>query len=234
MKGVAWGLRRGRLGLSPLFLFVSLALAVLFLAWPALDIWFSGLFWTPEKDFFWKKAVLVKGVYRSVELVSMVSGVGLLVWGLVMAILPGFRRKQRIRFVLFGLLLLAMGPGLVVNFVFKDHWGRARPTNVEALGGNLTFTPAFVLSDQCDRNCSFASGHASAAAWLLCMALFRGKKRRWVYPSALYFAVVGLGRIVQGGHFLSDVIFAFVFVYASACVLDRFLYPPQRDPESVL
>jgi hypothetical protein len=36
---------------------------------------------------------------------------------------------------LFILLSVILGPGLLVNLVFKDHWGRPRPRQVVALGG---------------------------------------------------------------------------------------------------
>src|SRR5690606_35107872 len=39
-------------------------------------------------------------------------------------------------------------------------------------------------------------------------------------------ALAGLGRMMQGGHFLSDVIFAGVFVYAVAWLLEKLLLDP--------
>ena len=36
-----------------------------------------------------------------------------------------------------------MGPGILVNSVFKDHWGRARPVTVEQFGGDLVFSPVW-------------------------------------------------------------------------------------------
>src|SRR6185369_4203205 len=40
---------------------------------------------------------------------------------------------------LFCLLLLALGPGLLVNVCFKDHWGRPRPRQMQLFGGDRSF-----------------------------------------------------------------------------------------------
>ena len=36
---------------------------------------------------------------------------------------------------LFLVLVAALGPGLLINVVFKDHYGRPRPREVQELGG---------------------------------------------------------------------------------------------------
>lgn len=208
------------LGLSPFFMFFFLLTAFFFFLWPETDIWFSGLFWNAEQDFFWRYHPLVVLVYDSVEWFSYGVGGFFVCWFLGFCFFPFVRRLGGGRFMVFSLLLLALGPGLVVNFVFKDHWGRARPAQVEAFGGKEVFTPAFVISKACERNCSFASGHASAAAWLFCLTLFaRSRKGLLIGVVGIYFSLAGLGRIVQGGHFLSDVVFAFLMVYGVASLL---------------
>ena len=59
--------------------------------------------------------------------------------------------------------MLVLGAGLVVNGILKDDFGRARPRDIEAFGGSSQFTPAFVVSHECDRNCSFSSGDGAGA-----------------------------------------------------------------------
>ena len=41
---------------------------------------------------------------------------------------------QHRRTALFLVLVMAVGPGLLVNEVFKNHWGRPRPLDVYELG----------------------------------------------------------------------------------------------------
>ena len=122
---------------------------------------------------------------------------------------------------------MALGPGLLANTVFKDHWGRARPAQIEAFGGSHHFTPAPLPAAQCARNCSFVSGHAALGFSLVAFAFLLppGRRRHRGIAAALGFgALVGLVRIAQGGHFLSDVVYAGLLVCRhdrAALLVDR-------------
>ena len=110
-------------------------------------------------------------------------------------------------------LSLLLGPGLLVNTILKNNSiGRARPNQITEFGGNADFTRAFEYSGACDTNCSFVSGHASMGFYFIALGwLFQSK--RWFYIGLVIGVVVGLTRIVQGGHFLSDTVFALWAVY---------------------
>jgi lipid A 4'-phosphatase len=122
---------------------------------------------------------------------------------------------------LFLALCLILGPLVVSNIGFKDHWGRARPRDVVEFGGAKAFTPVFPPSDQCGRNCSFVSGEASSVYIVFFAAafLFRRHARRMIALGIVLGSVAGLTRIAQGGHFLSDVVFAGVFMALTAACL---------------
>lgn len=111
---------------------------------------------------------------------------------------------------------MILGPGIVVNAIFKTFWGRARPLEILEFGGNKIFTPAYMISDQCNLDCSFMSGHTSVGFWVMCFALLTPKKYRKisVFFAILFGITVGISRIAQGKHFLSDVIFAGVVTIA--------------------
>lgn len=115
---------------------------------------------------------------------------------------------------LFLAVCLAMGPGVVANLSFKDQWGRPRPRDIVEFGGTKTFTPAFSPSNQCTRNCSFVSGEA-ASIFTLFFALAFMWPARWrllVVTGLAAGSAAGLIRIAQGAHFVSDVVFAGVFM----------------------
>ncbi len=118
------------------------------------------------------------------------------------------------RIASFLALSLIIGPGLLVNTLFKDNWGRARPHQILEFGGSAHFTPAAVLADQCTRNCSFPSGHGALAFWLMAVALV--VPARWrvlaMTIAVIIGFLVGAMRIAQGGHFLSDVVAAALIV----------------------
>ena len=105
------------------------------------------------------------------------------------------------------LLVLALGPGLIVNGLLKEQWGRARPVNCVDFGGAQVFTPAFVVSDQGGK--SFSSGHAAGSAYWVVVALVlaRGPRRRyWLGLAIGYSLLVAWARLAAGGHFFSDIL----------------------------
>ncbi|MCF7976580.1 MAG: phosphatase PAP2 family protein [Chromatiaceae bacterium] len=132
----------------------------------------------------------------------------------------------------FLLLLLALVPGLIVNQVFKEHWGRARPIQLEPFGGHRTFTPAFVVSDQ--NGGSFSSGHVAAAAWLVAVpVVLFGVSSIWTGVALLYLLAMVLARMAAGAHFLSDTLTSILLVWLGFLILQR-LFPPEPPGKSVL
>lgn len=103
-----------------------------------------------------------------------------------------------------------LGPGLIVNGLFKSFWGRARPQDITLFGGDKFFSAPFIMSDQCNWDCSFMSGHTAIAFWSLSLALLAPQRwRKAAIITAVIFGIIfGALRIVQGYHFVSDVVFA--------------------------
>lgn len=133
----------------------------------------------------------------------------------------------------FLIAVLVAGPGLVANLVLKDNMGRARPREVVEFGGGKAFTPPLVVSRECARNCSFVSGEASSMfAVFFGLALLFGHRRRVLLASGLAVGLLaGAVRIMQGAHFLSDVLFAGVFMALTASILHIALIGIWRDPQ---
>jgi lipid A 4'-phosphatase len=216
-------------GLSRGFLGSFILSALVFYVFPEMDIRFSTLFYEPTGGFYLADAPFCRWIYKSIEIVSIFWG-GLT--GLLLAVL--WIRKKNLfglsaRHLVYLLGALAIGPGLLVNMVLKDNWGRARPYQVLQFGGTSTFTPAFVISRECHRNCAFVSGHAAMGFYFIAFGFLCGKRRSLLVMLAiLYGSVVGLVRIIQGGHFLSDVIFAFFVIYAVTAALYWIMF--ERNP----
>ena len=126
---------------------------------------------------------------------------------------------------LFLAACLAAGPGLVANLILKDQWGRARPRHVVELGGTKAFTPPLVISNQCPRNCSFVSGEASSTyvTFYAAAALFPQWSVTLVVAGTVGGLATGLVRMSQGGHFLSNVVFAGVFMALTVLLLRRLI-----------
>jgi lipid A 4'-phosphatase len=198
--------------------------AAVFLLFPGIDLWASGLFYRPGEGFFLAQWGLVRAIYAGVPYLTdtiVVGVIALYLWSLQRG-----RAVWRIdgRAAAFLLLALALGPGLLVNTVLKDHWGRARPSQVTAFGGSEHFTPAPLPAANCAHNCSFPAGHPAIGFYLVSMAfLVSDRRRRRIATGAAIAtgAVFGLARMAQGGHFLSDVVFSGLLVYGVSWLLYR-------------
>ena len=215
------------------FIIGVVAAAIFFLQFPGVDISFSRLFYQPGEGFFPRGYLPADILYDLVTVI--VYAVGVFVVGASLArLIPGLKRLWvRPRVIAFIALSLALGPGLIANTLLKDNVGRARPFTIVEFGGSKIFSSALVPSDQCAKNCSFVSGHAAGAFFLVSFAfLLRApRRRRCAMASALAFgAASGLGRIVLGAHFLSDVVFAGLIVYAVAWALHDLLLVREVKP----
>jgi len=115
------------------------------------------------------------------------------------------------------LLGLAVGPGLLANALFKDHWQHPRPRDLIEFGGPLHYVPSPLIGT--DGGASFPCGHCSvgfmfAAGWWI------WKRRRpvWALSSLggglALGSLLGVGRLAAGAHFLSDVVWSALLAFA--------------------
>ncbi len=129
-------------------------------------------------------------------------------------------------------LLMLLGPGLVVNAVLKEHWGRPRPRQLTEFGGEKLGLPELYLPPwqrgmAGGGRFSFPSGHASMGFFLMGpFFLLRHSRRRsaaWLAlgGGAAAGLVMGFARITQGGHFLTDVLWAGVVVFVCGRLLEH-------------
>ena len=124
---------------------------------------------------------------------------------------------------LFLALMLAIGPGVIVNGVFKPFWGRPRPHDTIPFGGKQDYLP--VLQKGSDPEAaSFSCGHASMGFYLMAPAFVFFRRRPRLAAAFLCLGLIagftiGMARIVEGDHFASDVIWSGGFVYFTGLVL---------------
>jgi lipid A 4'-phosphatase len=222
-----------------------LALLAVYLIWPRLDLAISAVFFDAAGQRFplngqrlaeairlaiWNISALVLigaavALLASLALRRPIAGLPARAWGFVVA-------------------LYALGPGLVVEEGLKNHWGRARPDAVAEFGGTAQFTPPWLPTEQCLKNCAFVSGEAAggmalALSLLLILLWWRGRvtPALWRVLAGLAIClplVVSAQRLVAGRHFLSDILFAFLLVALVAALLVRYLRPlPPAPPAPV-
>lgn len=139
------------------------------------------------------------------------------------------RARPHRRAALFLVLAMIVGPGLVVNNVFKQNWGRPRPLDVTQLGGDRPYVAPLVKRPSGNGN-SFTSGHAATGFYLLTPFFLLRRRHRWRAMSWLllglvFGSLVGLARMIQGAHFASDVLWSLGIVYLTGLALVSALRP---------
>ena len=127
------------------------------------------------------------------------------------------------RRVLYLLLVLIIGAGLIVNAGFKNNFGRARPRDVVEFGGSRMFTPAYVLSRECRKNCSFSSGDAAAGFFPIALVMAFRRRRAYYIAAGTLGVVVSLSRLAAGAHFFSDIVASFFVMLIVADVLFHYM-----------
>jgi membrane-associated PAP2 superfamily phosphatase len=217
-----------------LVLAVAVVVGLVFGLWPRLDLDISARFFDPAAGGFKVNAqpwvMFSRDVARGLITLLAAPAIFALVGKLI---LP--RRPMLIagRAAVLIVATLALGPGLLANTLLKDHWGRARPIDVVELGGTDRFTPWWDPRGPCPNNCSFIAGEPSGAFWTFApAALAPPQWRALAYGGALAFGTgVGLLRIAAGAHFLTDVVFAGVFMFLLVWVAHGLLFRwPTRRP----
>jgi lipid A 4'-phosphatase len=210
-------------GLSPLLLAAFAAFAVLFRFFPSIDIAASALFFREDGTFWLQRSLLGSIVYHGVDIAAFITSSFFIIYFIVSFIkrkpvlcgLPRF-------FVVYLALSYIIGPGIVVNELLKDRVGRARPSQTTYFMGRADFSPAFKVTEFGGKYASFVSGHAAFGFFWMSLAFpmkSRANRRKYFSAGICLGAGLGLVRIMQGRHFLSDVLFSFFFIYITAAIL---------------
>lgn len=184
---------------------LSLALIVIFLIFsPKVDQYLAILpFDSSSYLFYGEESDTCQFIYNLVHYIT----VFLIIIPIITLILSAYIKpysKYLTYFSCVTLVALGLGPGLVVNFIFKDHWGRPRPYQV--IRDGATYAPIWKPDFNQPLNNSLPSGHAAIGFFIGVPVIALGYRRLGIGLGIIGGAIVGLVRILQGGHYLSDVL----------------------------
>jgi len=202
---------------------ITVAITVISLVGPNIDLALANLFYDPTS---FRRFVGIANPYliplREHGMIA-IGTCALIVILALMSYLPGRLPSVPPRAAIALTLSLVIGPGIMVNGILKPYGGRPRPVEVTQFGGNLQFVDWWNPTGSCHSNCSFMSGEATTAAWMVGPAMLVPPPWRTVaIGAALVFAgVVGALRIVAGAHFFTDVLVGILAMIVIVLTVNR-------------
>jgi len=124
-----------------------------------------------------------------------------------------FKNKENLKKIaIVFLITLTFGPGIIINVLLKNYSGRPRPREIVEFNGKWEYRKVLQLG-QPGRGYSFPCGHCSMG-FIFCSIYFVLKNKRKIlanvamWSGLVYGTIMGIARVGQGAHFLSDVIWA--------------------------
>jgi len=194
---------------------------------PGWDIRLQSIFYKQAATTVWplESWPLWRFLYRFGTWPALIVSVGALAASILGSRRPALARWRR--HFLFLFLVLAIGPGLLVNTIFKDHWGRPRPRQVTEFNGDWQFQPFFEHGTP-GRGKSFPCGHSSAGYYFVAFYFLLRRRHKalavlTLAGTAVYGSLIGIARMAAGAHFASDVLWSAVFPALAAYILYYFI-----------
>ena len=182
------------------------------------DVALQRFFYSPEKGWLLQFHPFWDFIYRF----GIFPGYFLAFAGLIMVTLSYWNVKyinyRKASMVM--IFTMIIGPGLIVNLVLKDHTGRPRPREITEFGGPEKFVCICEKGATNEGKC-FPCGHCSMGFYLAIPYLFLRNRKKILAYSVLatglgYGVIIGIARMMAGGHFASDVLWAGLLVWLTA------------------
>lgn len=201
---------------------------------PSLDLTVAGVFYAVRdaggNAFAWRLSPTLMTIHNVALNAGFVLVAPAVIALAIKLILPRSKMLISGRAIVFLISTMILAPGLLVNVALKDHWGRPRPIDVTQFGGDQHFVAWWDPRGDCPGNCSFVSGDVATTAWTFApAALVPPPYRALAYGAALALTVfMAAIRIMAGGHFPSDTIFAGVFTFLIVWLAYALIYRWRR------
>ncbi len=206
-----------------------------------LDMIIQSNYYDSEQGWFLKDVFPWNFLYHYGNMPALIISLGSLILLGISYFQDSLLKFRKVFF--YSILIMAIGPGLLINSILKDNWGRPRPRNIIEFEGHYQYEKPLEFNSASSGK-SFPCGHASMGFYLMAVYFILRRKRKksamgFLIVGIVYGGLIGFARIVQGGHFASDVIWAGGLVYLVSAgfyyllKLDQEIYfRPKRKPVS--
>jgi lipid A 4'-phosphatase len=210
---------------------VFLACIVFFLFWPDYDLSISQYFYDGGSGkFIGTYYIIFDYIQDLTSIIATTLSITLISIVAFCWLLKKDFLGQRWRIFVFLLTSFILGPGIMVNLVLKENWGRPRPRQVIEFGGSNDYRSPFDPSFDRKSGSSFVCGDASVGYFFFSLALLL-RKRKWLWLSIIAGTVIGFGRVVQGAHYFSDVLFSGWVVWFCSLILYTLFFEYEFDQQ---
>ncbi|MCP4760258.1 MAG: phosphatase PAP2 family protein [archaeon] len=230
----------------------------------ALDIAITSLFYDSSlpvgNRFFLEHEQPWEFLYEADYLLLSITAIT----GLILTLIGLIDKNKRIflRYGLFILISAIVSDGIVVNAIFKNLWGRPRPRQTvlfpnSATPDNFPFFAVWDIAfEYSGRAKSFSAGHpcnlliaigiyfvfnhpefivhyfGEYKEWKI--KILKGIKYGFLLLSIIGGFLMGIGRIVQGAHWASDVLWSFAFIYITTAIFYHNVFKIPENEKKIM
>lgn len=210
-------------------LLASLIAALVFLLYPHLDLFITDRFFV-DGTFIYRSHPVSKAIYIGVRVIARIFIIGLVLWALWKCLRPRLRYSWRSWFFL--VLVVLAGPVFSIEYLAKGYTYRPRPVEITRYGGQFEYVAPLRLGQQ-GIGRSFVSNHAAVGFYIAAFAYLAARRRRFIYSAGIVLGFfIGMARVAQGSHYLSDVVFSGLImlwtIHGAAWIIRRY-FPPAKE-----
>lgn len=213
---------------------IGLALLVLVFLWiftwlsisKDWDLRLARLFYSTGDGWIYTDRGLWRWLYEYGTIPGMVLTIGAFIIFVLGYIKQHWLSYQKSMLVI--VLTAIIGAGFLVNGIIKPYCGRPRPDDLFQFGGQWDYcTPCF--DSVPGKGMSFPCGHCTMGFLFVTLIYCRRRSAWLAYGGALfgisYGVLLSITRMVQGGHFLTDALWA-LGILLIVSVLLNFIFIP--------
>ena len=197
----------------------------IFVFWD-LDLSIERKFFSNETGWFLDQKQPWKFFHQYGTIPGLVLTLCALICVFLSIIKSGFQSYRK--FVLLLVLTSIIGAGFFVNLVMKPYWGRPRPRQIMEFGGQWTYRQPYQIGTP-GKGQSFPCGHCTMGFIFVTLFFFWDKSRLLSSTGGafglVYGFLIGAGRMVQGAHFATDVIWSLGVILLVSVMLHYFVLP---------